>query len=371
MDLFIDRDELSRGLARVQNVVERRSTHPLLGHVLLHARDGGLRITATDTEVAFIGDLAANVTTPGEIAVDAANLFQIARSLPEPTVQLTLGNPTRLDVVSGRARFRLPGFAAEEFPQLPAFDGQSTITVQEGAFRRLVDQTHFAVATEDVRYGLNGVHLEEAKSDEGTRLRMVATDGHRLSAGQIAFEGELSLTPRTLVPRKALAVMRKLLEPRDEPIEVSFGDGAIRLVRPGQTFWFRLLDGEFPDYGSVLPQNHKMQVRIPTADFNASLRRVLIIARDRTRAVKFAFGDGELAIELHSSGGGEVRETLPVEIEGENMVVGFNARFLQDVLAVVRGDAVVLEQSSATAPCMVRDPEDDSAFFVVMPMRLD
>lgn len=371
MDLYIDRDELSRGLARVQTIVERRSTHPLLAHVLLHARDGGLRMTATDTEVAFIGDLAANVEKGGEVAIDAASLFQIARSLPEPTVRLTLGNGQRLEVTSGRARFRLPGFPAEEFPQLPAFDGQGSATVSEGDLRRLVECTHFAVATDDVRYGLNGVHLEQAESEAGPRLRFVATDGHRLASASAAYEGELVLTPRTLIPRKALQVMRKLLEGDEESVELSFGQGAIRLSRPGQTFWFRLLDGEFPDYNAVVPKDHKMQARVAREAFNATLRRVMILVADRARAVRFGFGDGELEIEVHNVDRGEVKEVLPVEVDGEPMTIGFNARFLQEVLGVLRGDAVALQSSNPLAPCMLRDPEDDSAFFVVMPMRLD
>lgn len=371
MDLYIDRDELSRGLARVQNIVERRSTHPLLAHVLLHAREGGLRMTATDTEVAFIGDLAANVEKGGEVAVDAASLFQVARSLPEPTVQLTLGNANRLEIRSGRATFRLPGFPAEEFPQLPAFDGQGAVTMPESTLRRLVDQTHFAVATDDVRYGLNGVHIESADTEDGPRIRFVATDGHRLASAEAAYEGELMLTPRTLIPRKALAVMRKLLEGDDEPVELSFGEGAIRLSRPGQTFWFRLLDGEFPDYAAVVPKEHKMLVRVRRDEFSAALRRVMILVADRARAVRFAFGDGELEIEVHNVDRGEIKEQIPIEIEGDTITVGFNARFLQDVLGVLDGDVVVLEHSNPLAPCLVRNPEDEGAFFVVMPMRLD
>ena len=371
MDLYIDRDELSRGLARVQNIVERRSTHPLLAHVLLHAREGGLRMTATDTEVAFIGDLAANVEKGGEIAIDAASLFQIARSLPDPTVQLTLGNANRLEVKSGRARFRLPGFPAEEFPQLPAFDGKGSAKIAEGTLRRLVECTHFAVATDDVRYGLNGVHLESVDGEDGPRVRFVATDGHRLASAQASYEGDLVITPRTLIPRKALSVMRKLLEGGDQQVELSFGDGAIRLSRPGQTFWFRLLDGEFPDYNAVVPREHKMRARVVRDGFSSTLRRVMILVADRARAVRFGFGDAELEIEVHNVDRGEVKEQLPVEIEGEAMTVGFNARFLQEVLGVLRGDAVVMESSNPLAPCLVRDPDDPDAFFVVMPMRLD
>ena len=254
MDLYIDRDQLGRGLARVQGIIERRGTHPLLSHVLMDAREGQLRMTATDTEVAFIGNVAANVEAEGAIAVDAANLFQIVRALPEPTVQFTTTANNRLEVRCGRSQFKLPGYAAEDFPALPPFDGRGTVQLSEGDLRRLVEQTAFSVAVDEVRYGLNGAHLEEVTTDEGPRLRVVATDGHRLSAAQAPFQGELHITPRMLVPKKALGVLRKLLEGNEDEVELGFGEGAIRLTRPEQTFWFRLLEGEFPDYHAVVAQ---------------------------------------------------------------------------------------------------------------------
>jgi len=371
MDLYIDRDELARGLARVQGIIERRSTHPLLAHVLLHAREAGLRMTATDNEVAYIGDLAANVTTGGQLAVDAANFFQIVRALPEPTVHLAIKGNRRLEIRSGRAEFKLPGYAAEEFPPLPTFDAKGSASIAEGVLRRMVECTAFSVATDDVRYGLNGAHLEAVSDDDGPRLRMVATDGHRLSVAEGEYEGELVITPRTLIPRKALAVMRKLLEGDDEKVEVAFGDAAIRLTRPNQIFWFRLLEGQFPDYATVVPisGNHKCTLR--RDDLAATLKRVNILVQERQRAVRFVFTETDLEIEVSSVERGEVRETVPIELEGNDIAVGFNARYLQDVLGVVQGEHVTLELAEPLAPCLVKDPEDARAFFVVMPMRLD
>ena len=262
MDIYINREALSQGLARVQSVIERRGTNPLLSHVLLNAHSEGLRMTATDTEVAFIGDMEGNVVTPGQLAVDAARMFPIVRSLPDATVQLTTVGGNRLEVRSGRSVFKLPGVVAEEFPPLPAFDSKGTAMVRETDLRRLVEQASFAVATEDVRWGLNGVHMEVREVDGISPLRFVATDGHRLSLAEAPFAGKVVLSPRMLVPRKALGVMRKLLSDREESIEVAFGDGAMRLSRPGEVFWFRMLDGEFPDYQAVIPSDNKHRITI-------------------------------------------------------------------------------------------------------------
>lgn len=379
MDLYIDRDALGRALARIQGIVERRSTSHLHGYVLLHARpaDGDqpavLRATATDTEVAYIGDVEATVESAGQLAVDATSLFQIVRALPEATVRLTSARGNRLEIRSGRASFKLPGAAAEDYPALPAFDARSSATLSEADLARLVERTHFSVAQDDLRYGLNGVHLEEVQSQEGPRLRFVATDGHRLSAAEAPFEGELEITSRTLVPRKALAVIRKLLEGGDGNVEVSFGEGAIHLsTREGaERFWFRLLDGEFPEYQAVVPKESRYRVAIRRSELGSALRRVMILVQDRTRAVRFAFGVDALHIDLQNADRGEVAEEVPVELEGEPVEVGFNPRYLQDVLSVLDGDRVILELAHPLAACLLRDPDDESAFFVIMPMRLD
>jgi DNA polymerase III subunit beta len=378
MDLFIERDELGRGLARVQGIIERRSTHPLLSHVLLQTGEGGaptLRMTATDTEVAFVGTLAANVQSPGQLAVDAANLFQIVRSLPEPTVQLVATPNRRLEIKSGRSQFKLPGHAPEEFPSLPAFEPRVVVRLREAELRRLVEQTAFAVATEDVRYGLNGAHLEEAADADGVRMiAMVATDGHRLSYARAAIEADgddsLAIPARMLVPRKALAVLRKLVEGDDASVELAFGEGAMRFVRPDQTFWFRLIEGEFPDYHAVVPTEHKHRILVRREELAAAIRRVSILVQDRARPVRFQFRDNEVEIEIQNSDRGEVREVLPIELDGEAAEVGFNVRFLAEVLAVVHSDKVVLELANPLAPCLIRDAESSDAYFVVMPMRL-
>jgi DNA polymerase-3 subunit beta len=371
MDIYIDRDELSRGLARVQGVIERRSTQPLLSHVLLHAREEGLRLTATDTEVAFIGDLAANVTSTGQLTVEASSLFQIIRAMPESTVQLVRNANNRLEVRSGRSSFKLPGFPAEEFPALPAFDRRGAVQIPERELRRLIEQTHFAVASDDVRYGLNGVHLEERVVDGVAQLRFVATDGHRLSAAETPADGTLHLTPRMLVPRKALAVMKKLLGNSEETVEVAFGEGAIRLAMAGQTFWFRLLDGEFPDYEAVVPSDNKVFAMLDRNTLLSALRRVAILVSERSKAVRFAFDESELEIQVQQVDRGEVKEAVPLELDGGDITVGFNARYLQDILSVMEGSRVRLSLAHPLAPCLVEDPDATGAFFVVMPMRLD
>jgi DNA polymerase-3 subunit beta len=154
-------------------------------------------------------------------------------------------------------------------------------------------------------------------------------------------------------------------------VELAFGEGAIRIVRSGQIFWFRLLDGEFPDYDAVVPKEGKHRILVGKDELAAALKRVAIVVQDRARAVKFAFGEGELEIQVQNVDRGEVTETLQVELEGGPVTAGFNVRYVQDILSVLPGSKVQLEMAHALAPCLLRDPERGDAFFVVMPMRLD
>lgn len=372
MDLHINRDELSRGLSRVQGIIERRSTQPVLSHVLLDAQAGGLVMTATDTEVAFIGTLVAHVEVTGKVAVDAAQLFQVVRSLPEPTLRLQLLPNHQLEIISGRAWFRVPGLPAEDYPALPPFETRSSLQVSERELRRIVDQTHFSVATDDTRFGLNGAHFEGAPLMNGWALRMVATDGHRLCAAEAPVSVEPHIPPQVLVPRKALQVLRKLLEGGGEVV-LEFGESAVRLRQGDQSFWFRMLEASFPDYRQVVPKGDGYTVKLRRDEFTSTLRRVQILASERARPVSFWLQDDEVEISISSREKGEVRERLAIEYTGESMKIGFNVRYLLDVLAVLSDEYVQLVVTTPLAPCLIRGAgeESRSSFYVVMPMRID
>lgn len=371
MDLYIDQDALGRALSRIQRVVEKRSTQPVLANVLLHARDGVLRLTATDTEVAYIGQVDANVTTPGELAVEADALFRIVRALPERTVHLKLGDRQRLHIAAGRASFDLNGLAAEEYPALPPFEARDRATVRDIDLQRAIEQTAFSIATEDVRWGINGAHVEQVDTDEGPRLRFVATDRHRLATSQIPFDGTIAFPSRMLIPRKALGVLQNLLRGSEDEVVLGFGENAMQVRRDADQFWFRLLDGEFPDYKAVVPTEHSHTVLVDRNELDNTLLRVTILLSERARPVRFRFEGDQITVDVDNVDRGHVEESLPCELDGEPITVGFNGRYLREVLKVMGGTRVRMQLSHALAPCLVTDPDDAGAFFVVMPMRLD
>lgn len=372
MDFLIARDELVRTLGRVQGVVEKRTTSPVLSSVLLQARAEGLRVVATDKAMTFIGDVAATVRTPGEIAVDAANFYQTARVLADDVVTVSLLDNQRVEIRSGTATFKLNGYPGSEFPVTPPLDESKSLTIAMGELRRIVDQTLFAVAPDENRYGLNGVHIEDVTTDAGPMLRMVSTDGNRLCWSQAPYSGEIGIHRKMLLPRKGLDQVRRLLEGPDEtPVEFAFGDRAALVRFPNVMVHMRLLEADFPDYRQVLPSAYKRRVLVDRAAFDAALRRVSIFAADTSHTVRFAFSGDGLVLTSRKLDAGDSREEIAVDLVGEPVTLGFNALYVQHVLAATTGSRLALELGDALQPCIIRLPEDDRCLFVVMPVRLD
>lgn len=372
MDLYVEREQLIRGLGRVQGVVERRTTNPLMAHVLLSAEGDRLQMTASDNTLTLVADYPARVEQAGELSVDAQRLFQIARTLTEPTVHISLVKANRLHVVCGRAEFNVVGSSADDFPPVPARDDRGTLSVTGGDLRRLIEETLSSISTDDNRYGLNGGHMEEVTHSDGeSRVRLVTTDGSRLSYAEASYEGEFAMGENVLLPRKALGELRKLADVDDARWSLSFGARSAAFSTEGLTLMVRLIDGQFPDYRQVLPPAARRRVTISRDRFAQALKRVGIMASDRNHSVRFAFEEDRCVLTAHNVDAGDVREELPADLEGTPIFTGFNVRYFQDILSATRGDTLVLELGEPLDPCLVRLPERDDCLFVVMPMRLD
>ena len=375
MDFLIQRDELIRALSRVQGIVEKRSVNPILSAVLLQAHEGGLRITAQDKAMTFVGDFAATVNVPGEVAVDAANAFSVARVLASDVVAVTLGDNHRLDLRCGKSFYKLAGQAPGDFPPTPGLDTPGQLTIQAADLRRIIDQTWFSIAPDDNRYGLNGAHLDVVPLPGGKAgekaLRMVGTDGNRLSWAQAPFEGTLSIGRRLLLPRKPLAEIRKMLEGLAVPVQIGFGDRSAVVRFEGAVIHMRLLEAEFPSYKEVLPTTFKRRVVVDREQFIEGLKRVSIFAADGSHSVRFAFSGEGMVLTARKLDAGDAREEVQIDLQGEPLTMGFNARFVQDVLAAVTASRVALELGEALSPCILKPLDAEDALFVVMPVRLD
>lgn len=372
MDFHIHRDELIRALARVQGIVERKSSNPLLSAVLIQARDEEIRITATDKSMTYVSDLSATVLNAGEIAVDAADLFQITKVLPSDVVSIKLADTQRIEIRCGRSLFKLNGHAAADFPPTPALDLPPVLTIHAPELRRMLDQVLFSVAADDNRYGLNGAHIEQITAPDGSRfLRLVGTDGNRLSWSQGPFTGELTIGRKLLLPRKPLAELRKLLDGVDKTVEFAFGERSAVASFPGTRLQMRLLEADFPNYRDVLPQTFKRRAVVERDAFVDALRRVAVFATDGTHSVRFAFSSDALVLTARKLDAGDAREEIAMDLSGEAITVGFNARFITEVMSALPAARIILELGDTLSPCVVRGQEDELARFVVMPVRLE
>jgi DNA polymerase III subunit beta len=375
MELKIGVAELAKALGRSQGIVEKKSTMPILSHVLLEAKNGtDLVVSATDLDLAVSSDHKCEVLREGAVAVSARHLYDIVKALPEQTVTLKRAQNNYLEVRSGPSEFRIVGLPAEDFPALPKFDKVPFADVEPAALLEMIERTFFAVSTDETRYNLNGVFFEPS----GETLRLVATDGHRLSLSERPMGASFGLKRGVILPKKGLAELKKLLgeatESGEEKPEAKLGfvENSAIFRRPGVVLVMRLIEGLFPDYKQVIPKAGEKVVRLGRGRLLETLRRISLLSTDKAHAVKLELGKGSLKVLSQNPDLGEAKEEVPVDYAGEPLKIGFNARYLMEVLGVVKSADVVLELADDLSPGVMKGGDDADAGFtaVVMPMRI-
>ncbi len=370
MKLTIAKAELQRGLARIQSIVEKRNSMPILANALLEANDGKLEIAATDLEVGIRGAHEAEISQAGGLTVSAKKFFEIVRELPDDAVTLEATANSYLEIQCARARFTLAGTSAEEYPTLPVFAPEKTVPVQSAVLGSMIERTMYAASADETRYNLNGVYLEVLE-DSG-KIRMAATDGHRLALVDRNLTSEVEgLSSGVIIPRKGLAELKRLVDEDDaDEIELAF-EGNNGLARKGDvTLVMRLIEGEFPNYRQVIPADQKTSLTLPVEELARSVRRVALLSSERSRAVKLELGDSQLVISSNNPDLGDAREELDVEYGGEALSIGFNAKYLQDALTATHGKEVTLSFQDDLSPARVTPTDDPDTLAVVMPMRI-
>jgi DNA polymerase-3 subunit beta len=376
MELKIATSELSKALGRSQGIVEKKSTMPILSHVLLEARKTQLVVSATDLDLAVSSEHenGCEVLKEGSLAVSARHLYDIVRALPEQQVTLKKAHNNYLEVKSGPSEFRIVGLPAEDFPALPRFEKVPFADVQPGALLDMIERTSFAISTDETRYNLNGVFFEPSAE----ALRLVATDGHRLSLVERPMGATFGLKKGVILPKKGLQELKKLLaeavESGEENPETKLGfvENSAVVRRPGVVLSMRLIEGLFPDYRQVIPKAGEKVVKLGRGRFLETLRRISLLSTDKAHAVKLELGKGVLRVMSQNPDLGEAKEEVPVEYEGEPLKIGFNARYLIDVLGVLASADVLLELADDLSPGVLRGAgeEDQGYTAVVMPMRI-
>lgn len=367
MELQIAVEELSRALYRAQGIVEKKSTMPILANVLLEARKGGLSVTAYDMEIGLVSEHRAEVLKEGKVAVSARHIYDIVRTLPEPTMLLKRTQNSYLEIRCGASQFKIVGMPPEDFPSMPAASRIPFVKVKPAAILEMIEKTAFAVSHDETRFNLNGVFFD---SREGT-TRMVATDGHRLSVVERKLEGDFKLKRGVIIPRKGLQELKRLLsEGDDSEAELGFAETSGAFRKTGLTMIMRLIDGQFPDYQQVVPKTSERVVKVGRVRFLDTLRRVSLLSQDQMHTVKLEVGNGVVRVTSQSPDLGEAQEEIPVDAPSATIAVGFNARYLMDVLQALDCEDVTFELNDDMSPGVLRPAGDPSYTAVVMPVRI-
>ena len=374
MELSIGKAELQKGLARIQAIVEKRNSMPILANVLMEASldgdQGILILSATDLEVGIRGEQEAVVETAGSVTVGAKKLFEIVRELPEDDIQLKVTSNNYLDIRCQRSHFTLAGTASDEYPTLPDFSPEKTVSVPSDEFAMMIERTMYAASIDETRYNLNGVYLEILP--ETGKLRMVATDGHRLAMAEKQLPGDLSsLSSGLIIPRKGLVELKRMLDEDDaQEVELAFEGNSGLAKKGGFTLVIRLIEGEFPNYNQVIPSEIGVQVVLPVERFVQALRRVVLLSSERSRAVKLTLSEGEIVVSSSNPDLGDATDEFDVEYSGETITIGFNARYVLDALNALHVKEVRFGLQGELSPAQFRASEDDDSLAVVMPMRI-
>ena len=374
MKLTIERATLLKALGHVQSVVERRNTIPILANVLLDAREGMLSLTATDMDLAINERIGGDVGQAGAVTAPAHTLHDIIRKLPDGAeVALeTDAAGAQLTIRAGRSRFALQCLPTEDFPAMGGGDLPIQFAIAAGELRSLVDRTRFAISTEETRYYLNGIYLHTAAGDNGdaTRLRAVATDGHRLARVEMPLPDGASEMPGVIIPRKTVGELRKLIDETAEQVEVDLSETRVRFSFENAVLTSKLIDGTFPDYQRVIPSDNDKVMEVDRGTFAAAVDRVSTISTEKSRAIKLAVGPGSLTLSATSPEAGSATEELEVTYNEEALEIGFNSRYLLDITNQIEGEGAQFVLSDPASPTIVRDSADDSALYVLMPMRV-
>lgn len=375
MKATIERATLLRCLSHVQSVVERRNTIPILSNVLIEASSGGaVKVMATDLDLQVVETMsAASVDTPGALTVSAHLLFDIARKLPEGSQVSLEAADNRMTVKAGRSRFSLPTLPRDDFPVIVEGDLPTSFEIPARTFAELIDRTRFAISTEETRYYLNGIFLHV--SDEGRPvLKAAATDGHRLARYTIDQPEGADGMPDVIVPRKAVAELRKLLEESlDGNVLVDLSASKVRFTLGGEggvVLTSKLIDGTFPDYSRVIPTGNDKLLRLDPKSFYEGVDRVATIATEKTRAVKMGLERDKVTLSVTSPDNGTAAEEVPADYTAEGFEIGFNANYLKDILSQIDSDTVELHLADAGAPTLIRKDDKSPALYVLMPMRV-
>jgi len=363
MKFSATKEKLLEGLQQVQNVVSTRTTLPILSNVLLQAKEGAVHLTTTDLDVGVRGSFEANVDKVGATTLPARRLFTIIRELPSSEIAIEVDGKNAASIRSGQSFFKILGLPEEEFPPLPKFENAKVMTMRQKDLHDGLRKTAYAISTDETRYVLNGVLF----SFKENKLTLVATDGRRLAMLDIELEFPRSHEAEIIVPTKAVTELQRLLKD-DGEVKISVGSGQIAFDLNNTLLVSKLIEGNYPNYKQVIPSEAKERVTLERETFLNSLRRVSLLASDKSNSIKLNFSKNNIEITANTPEVGEARESLPVAYKGRDFAIAFNPEFLMAPLRNLTEDEVFFDLIDEMSPGVLKI--QTPFLYVLMPMRV-
>jgi DNA polymerase-3 subunit beta len=368
MKIDIEKKDLLSLLVKTQNIVEKRNTMAVLVNVLLDADKNVLQVFATDLEVSLTDSCSCKVHAPGKLAVNAKNLFEIIKELFDGPLTLIKKENNWLEIKQGKYTSKIVGISSDEYPIFPTSQLNEFIEVDAQLLKDMIDKTIYSVSNDDTRYHLNGV-LFEVQPEKG--FRMVATDGHRMSLVNKDFKTpHIQSFHGVIIPRKGIHEIRKLIESVNGKIQISIEGSQFVLKCEKTIVMVRLIEGKYPNYQQFIPQKINQKLSLNREILLSSFKRVALLANQKSKAVLFSISKGKIEISSNNPEMGDAREEIEVDYQGQDMKIGFNAKYIQDILNSIQDEKIDFEINDQLSPTLMRPHDDKNYTCIVMPMRI-
>lgn len=368
LSLEVEKNSLIKSLSRVCSIVERRNVIPILSNILLEAKDGKITIISTDMDIVVYESVKADISEPGIVTVGAHVLYDIIRKLNDdyPVILKFIKNSAALNIISGKSSFMLPTLPSDDFPKLHDDGYTHQFSLPASEFKKMIDQCKFAIAQEETRYNLNGAYLE---NDKGS-IRLVSTDGHRLCLVNSEAKNIESFKG-ILIPRKTVFETRKIIDECEGNLQISFSESRLKIIGNGFCIISKLIDAAFPDYSTLIPQGNELKITLNTKEFLKAVDRVATVTNDKFKGIKFVIKDNSLLMSASSDTVGGAKEEIAAESNSDKKIeIGFNSRYILDVMNVIAGDKVICSFKDPFAPVIITDNSESTFQYIVMPMRV-
>ena len=375
MEFKINSSDLLKALSHIHGIVEVRHTLPILSNIILKAKDNELTLSSTNLDIYCADKIKAEVSIAGEISVSAVTFFEIVKRLPSGSeVVMTMEEgENEIILKCGRSKFNLSTLKTDDFPIISDNDLSTNFVLSADELIRIIDKTKFAVSNEETRYYLNGIFLHKADRNSIQFLRAVATDGHRLAQYDIPLPQGAEEITGIIIPKKTIFELRKVLDDANGDVSISLNENKIKFTFNDLKIISKVIDGTFPDYTKVIPQNNNKNFKTNNNELKNAIDRVSAVAANeesKSKAIKLSLEDNKLNLSVESQSKGSANELIDISYDGDKVDIGFNSKYIIDICNEVDGEEVDISLLDSVSPAIILDKTDENLFFVLMPMRI-